>query len=126
KEKYQVFTNKGTCYLNLGLYKEASESFGAVYRLGVRERYLLSQYAFSLRKKGDIKQALLVYKELIGLFPDETSAYKNAGIIYDLYMNLPREAIGYYKEYIERGGPDSVNVKNWRQVAMDKTKGWFE
>lgn len=120
KDFYYQFINKGTCYLNLKLYDEAVKSFNAVYEFDVRDKYLLRQYAYSLNKRGEFQLAASIYKELVKLFPDEVAAYKNLGIIYELYLNNPREAIKYYNLYIKHEGKDKKDVKNW--VSISKTK----
>ncbi|MFQ5561731.1 MAG: hypothetical protein ACE5FU_14275, partial [Nitrospinota bacterium] len=88
----------------------------------IRDPYLLKQFAHSLRKTGALKKAVKIYNELILFAPNETEAYKNAGIIYELLLDSPKKAIPLYEKYIEQNGSSSKAVQNWLRISREKVK----
>jgi len=55
--------------------------------------------ALIAREEGDFASAEKGYKEILALWGGYLSAYKNLGILYDLYMGDPEKALPYYKKY---------------------------
>lgn len=102
--------------------KKYPELSGALYNLGVMEQkrgnleaakeYLnqaITRNANNLnarnlraliyRDEGDFPAAEKEYQEIIKLWGGYLTAYKNLGILYDLYMGRFEEALPYYQKY---------------------------
>jgi Flp pilus assembly protein TadD len=64
---------------------------------GASEVY--NNIAIAYREHGEFKKAEESYRKAIGLNPNLASAYYNLGVLYDLYLNRPREAVRFYQDY---------------------------
>lgn len=56
------------------------------------------------REKGEFKKAEKDYFKSISLKPDFHKAFLNLGILYELYLGKPEEALKSYREYVRLGG----------------------
>jgi len=56
------------------------------------------------REKGEFKKAEEDYLKCLSLKPDFDKAYLNLGILYELYLGRPEDALRSYREYIRLGG----------------------
>ena len=67
---------------------------------------LYNNLAIAYREHGAFKKAEEAYRKAITLNPDFSTAYYNLGVLYDLYLDRPLEAMRCYREYQKRAGPD--------------------
>jgi tetratricopeptide (TPR) repeat protein len=112
------------------------ELSGALYNLGVMEKkrgniesakgYLNSAIdrntnnlnarnlrALIYRDEGNFSEAEKEYLEIIKIWGGYLTAYKNLGILYDLYMGKFEEALPYYKKYNALVPEADKQVSGW-------------
>jgi tetratricopeptide (TPR) repeat protein len=65
------------------------------------------------REQGDFQAALHAYDQALTLQPDYALAHRNIGILYDLYLQQPGQALTHYKRYLELVGEDDKTVSGW-------------
>ena len=69
--------------------------------------------AFIYREKSDFEKSESLHKENLKVWAGYKPAYRNLGILYDLYMGKPEEGLPYYQQY------NALLVEQDRQVL-----GW--
>lgn len=75
------------------------------------------------RENGEFKKAEYDYQKSITLKPDSqdfNDAILNLGILYELYLGRPADALMKYKEYIKSGGKRE-DVRLWIDILEKKT-----
>lgn len=66
-----------------------------------------------LRKRGEFAAAEAHYLACLEYQPDYQAAYLNLGILYDLYLGRPDEALAAYRSYQSLAGDDDRRVNIW-------------
>jgi tetratricopeptide (TPR) repeat protein len=74
------------------------------------------------RDRSDFENAEKAYKEAIAAWGGYLPAYKNIGIMYDLYMGQPEKAYEYYKQYNDYNPEEDRQVIGWAVVIERKMK----
>jgi tetratricopeptide (TPR) repeat protein len=64
------------------------------------------------RRDGRFKGADEAYLSALRLDPDYAPAHRNRGVLLDLYLNRPEEALEHYRKFIALSGGDS-EVERW-------------
>ncbi|MBI5199911.1 MAG: tetratricopeptide repeat protein [Nitrospirae bacterium] len=71
------------------------------------------------RKNGEFKRAEEDYLKSISIRPDLRNAFLNLGILYELYLGKPEDALKNYKEYVRLGG-GREDVLVWIDIIEKK------
>ena len=69
---------------------------------------LYNNLAIAYREHGEFKKAEETYRKAITLNPKFATAYYNLGVLYDLYLNQPSDAIRCYQEYEKLAGQNQT------------------
>jgi tetratricopeptide (TPR) repeat protein len=64
------------------------------------------------RKNGQLAAANEAYLQAIDAAPNYALAHRNRGVLLDLYLGQPKEALAHYERYLELSGPDK-EVEAW-------------
>jgi len=64
------------------------------------------------RRSGEFEAAAGAYQRALELSPDYGLAHRNLGVLLDLYMGQPEQALVHYERYLELEGPDP-EVERW-------------
>jgi len=76
------------------------------------------------RESGDYAHAEQAYRKAIELKPDDAAAHLNLGILCDIYLKHPAEALAQYREYQRIAGSNNLMVAVWikqLEVKMQPT-----
>lgn len=69
------------------------------------------------RESGDYARAEQAYQKAIAVKPDDAAAHLNLGILCDVYLGRPAEALAQYREYQRIAGTGNLMVGVWiRQI----------
>ena len=71
-----------------------------------------NELAILRRRNGRLAAADEAYVNAIEAEPDYALAHRNRGILLDLYLGQPREALDHYSRYLELSGSDK-EVEGW-------------
>ena len=71
-----------------------------------------NQLGILYRGSGRFNKALQAYLNGLSVAPDHTNLLINTGILHDLYLGQPQEALQYYQRY-EGLMPDDKQIKIW-------------
>lgn len=69
---------------------------------------LYNNLAIAYREHGEFKKAEETYRKAIALNPRFATAYYNLGVLYDLYLNQPSDAVRCYREYQKLAGQNQT------------------
>ena len=72
-----------------------------------------SELAIVLRRQGEFRAADEAYAEALELSPDYARAWRNRGVLLDLYLQEPEEALVHYERYAELTGGSDKQVEKW-------------
>ena len=65
------------------------------------------------RDSGDYARAEQAYRSALAVRPDYAPAHLNLGILYDVCLKRPQDALGQYHEYQRYAGDDKLVVGVW-------------
>ena len=65
------------------------------------------------RENGDYRRAEQAYRQALGVQPDYAAAHLNIGILYDVYLKRPQDALLQYREYLRSAGKEDLLVSAW-------------
>jgi tetratricopeptide (TPR) repeat protein len=69
---------------------------------------LLTSAGIYFRERGEFSRAESAYREALRIAPDHSDALFNLGILYELYLNRPAEAVAHYRTYLGIVSPPSA------------------
>lgn len=75
------------------------------------------------RESGDFTHAEQAYRKAIELKPEDAAAHLNLGILYDVCLKRPADALTQYREYQRIAGSKNLMVGIWIKQLEVKTPG---
>ncbi len=110
-----LLANLGLARLRLGRPQAAVEALESAQEdpALARDPRLLNELGMAYRRLGRFDEAERTYRRAIELAPDYAPAWRNLGILLELYLQRPDEAIPPYRRYIELTGPGTTDVDHW-------------
>ena len=105
--------NLAIVYSATGRDDEALAVFRDVLATDPANAVAWSELAIVLRRKGDFQAADEAYARALELSPDYARAWRNRGVLLDLYLQEPEEALVHYERYAELTGGSDTQVEKW-------------
>jgi tetratricopeptide (TPR) repeat protein len=68
-------------------------------------------------QKGDFIQAEAAFRRVVELVPEDKESCYNLGVLYEKYLNRPKDALKYYLRY--------VNLCDEHDLDVERVKGWI-
>jgi tetratricopeptide (TPR) repeat protein len=68
-------------------------------------------------QKGDFIQAEAAFRRVVELVPTDKESCYNLGVLYEKYLNRPKDALKYYLRY--------VNLSDEKDLDVERVKGWI-
>ena len=99
-------------YRLIGRPEKAEEPLKAALQLVPDHPVASNEYGLLCRKTGRFADARAIYEKAIARFPDYYPLHRNLGILCDLYLDDPADAIEHYEIYSE-AKPEDKQVKVW-------------
>jgi Flp pilus assembly protein TadD len=110
-----IYRRRGMLDNSIAEYRKAivlSESLTATASGRTVSAEVYNNLAIAHREHGDFRKAEEAYQKSIKLNPNFAAAYYNLGVLYDLYLNQPSDAVRCYREY-ERLAGQNQTVDVW-------------
>ena len=104
--------NIAVAYLRTGKTNIAEEHLKTALGLIPGHPVASNEYGLLLRRAGRFKEAREVYEKEVARFPEYLPVHKNLGILLDLYMDDPQDALHEFTTYLTSAPSDS-EVKAW-------------
>ncbi len=105
--------NLGILYSATGRDPEAEAVFRGLIAEDAHNAVVWSELAIVLRRGGDFPGADEAYARALELQPDYARAWRNRGVLLDLYLQEPEEALMHYERYAELTGGSDQQVEKW-------------
>jgi tetratricopeptide (TPR) repeat protein len=105
--------NLAIVYSATGRDEEAVAAFRSLLAEDPGNAVAWSELAIVLRRRGEFQAADEAYAEALELRPDYARAWRNRGILLDLYLQEPEEALEHYERYAELTGGSDTQVEKW-------------
>ncbi len=91
--------NLGIVYHRTGRAKAAIEALNRAIRLNPRRAVYYNELGIVYRQEGKFEDARRAYRKALDTDPDYALAHLNIAILYDLYLQDPKEALPHYQRY---------------------------
>jgi len=116
--------NLGILRLRTGQLESADAALQQALRLDPENPVAQHQRAIVLRHQGRFKEALALYQALLAAHPDHALGHRNLGILYDLYLNQPQQALAHYRRYAAFSVDGQAESRVWiaelqRRIAAE-------
>lgn len=98
----------------------AEQSLQASIQQGVESEQLYNLLGISLMRQGKFNEAVKAYQRAVEKNPSYAAAYKNVGILYELYLHDYTRAAQAYRAYIQLNGKDTSEVQTWLNSLQRK------
>lgn len=105
--------NLGIVYLRTGRTKEAIEALNRAIQLNPRRAVYYNELGIVYRQEGKFDDARRNYLRALDADPDYALAHLNIAILYDLYLQEPKEALSHYLRYQQLLPKEDAVVAKW-------------
>lgn len=105
--------NLGWVRFGLGRHAQAIGHFEDGLRLRPGDVQAINMLALSQREAGRFRDAEASYRRAIAAAPDYDKPYLNLGILYELYLGDPAQALAQYRAYQARQKAPDARVAGW-------------
>jgi Flp pilus assembly protein TadD len=105
--------NLGIVYHRTGRTKEAIEALNRAIRLNPRRAVYYNELGIVYRQEGKFDDARRAYRKALDADPDYALAHLNIAILYDLYLQDPKEALPHYQRYQQLLPAEDGVVAKW-------------
>lgn len=107
------FANLGLLYQQGGDTAQAAAAFDRALALQPQSSDIYNSAGVFYRSVGRFADAEAAYLQAMEHDPALAAPVLNLAILYDLYLHRPRQALVYYRQYLELGGDDDGRVAMW-------------
>ncbi len=114
--------NLGIVHYKKGEYNKAEARFRTVLKLAPDHTIAYNYLGMTLRQLGRFEEAQQAYKSAIATDSDYSYAHLNLGILYDLYMKKPANALFHYQQYQTLLGSEDKKVSLWIKDLKRQTE----
>lgn len=105
--------NLGIVYHRTGRTKEAIEALNRAIHLNPRRAVYYNELGIVYRQEGKFDDARRSYSKALGADSDYAQAHLNIAILYDLYLQDPKEALPHYQRYQQLLPKEDGVVAKW-------------
>lgn len=105
--------NLGIVYHRSGRTKEAIEALNRAIQLNPRRAVYYNELGIVYRQEGKFDDARRNYRKALDADPDYALAHLNIAILYDLYLQDPKEALPHYQRYQQLLPAEDGVVAKW-------------
>lgn len=107
------YVNLAIVYMHDGRDEEARQALDKALGIDPTHAEANNQLAIMLRRQGDFAGAEAAYRTAIGAHPEYGLAYRNLGVLLDLYLRRQSEALSYYETYQDSLAEPDEQVALW-------------
>ena len=105
--------NLGVVYYRSGRTKEAIEALNRAIALNSRRAVYYNELGVIHRQEGKFDDARRAYRQALDVDPDYALAHLNIAILYDLYLQEPKQALPHYQRYQQLLPAEDKTVTKW-------------
>lgn len=113
--------NLGLIYWKQKNYSKAQNAFENAQRTNPLNPDAYVPYGVMLREQGQFSQAEAQYQKSLAIWPHNTEALRNLGILYDLYLNQPAKALQQFQLCESLSTDTDKELKGWIAELQRRT-----
>lgn len=106
-------TNLGLIHLRKQEYEQAVGAFSRAQERGAGNATNANGLGIAYRELGQLGAAETAYQRALSFDPNYALAHFNLGILYDKYLQRPRQAIAAYQRYLQLTEDEELRVHAW-------------
>ena len=91
------YVNLGVVYRNTNQSEQALQQFAQAVSVNKNNFDAYNLWAVTLREQGEFSEAEKVYRRSLNRWPSQPVVHRNLGILYDLYLQEPANALRHYQ-----------------------------
>jgi Flp pilus assembly protein TadD len=114
--------NLGIVYYRSGRTKEAIEALNRAIQLNPRRAVYYNELGIVYRQEGKFDDARRQYNKALDADPNYALAHLNIAILYDLYLQEPKEALPHYQRYQQLLPAEDAVVAKWIIELQRRTR----
>ncbi len=118
----QAWANLGVAQIRLNHPEAAVTALEKAAKLAPKNATIAFDLGLAYRKAGRLNEALKSYQASLGIDPNQPAVLYNMGILYDLYLQQPKDAIKVYQRYVQLAGPHTPQVQGWIEALAKKKR----
>jgi Flp pilus assembly protein TadD len=107
------YANLGLLYQRAGRTKEAIAALEKAIEVNPARAVYYNELGVLQRQEGKFDLARKQYRKALDVDPDYAPAHLNLAILYDLYLQEPKEALPHYQRYRELMPGEAATVSKW-------------
>ncbi len=107
------WANLGIVYFHTDRLEEAQQAFDTALTKNGQNAVVHNYLGLISRQAGDFKKAQEHYARAILIDPRYSNAYRNLGILYDLYLGELSKALESYEQYQKLSDSEDPDVAKW-------------
>jgi tetratricopeptide (TPR) repeat protein len=115
--------NAGILQARAGRWAEAEASLVEASRRNPQSALAQSQLGLVLRELGRFGAAEQAYRRAIELDAGNSRAHRNLGVLLDLYLQRPQEALAHYEAALQLQGGDDRQISAWIAELRQRVGG---
>jgi len=116
------YANLGLIYLRQGDPAKAEPVLSKAVAVNPKNGAAWNALGLVRRGKGDFEGAEQAYRQAISAAPESAEAHRNLGILYDLYLDRPKEALAEYRSCQRLTQDDDKALSQWIAVVEKRVK----
>jgi tetratricopeptide (TPR) repeat protein len=105
--------NLGLLFRRAGRNAEAIAALERAAEINPRRAVYYNELGITYRLEGKFDMARKNYRKALDLDPAYAPAHLNLAILYDLYLQEPKDALPHYQQYRELVPTEAANVSKW-------------
>lgn len=107
------WANLGIIYARSNRRDQAIGALAKAASLNPDNKVAFNWLGILYREAGDLTRSRLSYERALKLDPDYALAHLNFGILLDVHLKRPAEALPHYRAYQQSAGADDLRVLAW-------------
>ena len=116
------YANLGIVYYRSGRTKEAIEALNRAIQLNPNRAVYYNELGIVYRQEGKFDDARRQYNKALDADPNYALAHLNIAILYDLYLQEPKEALPHYQRYQQLLPAEDAVVAKWIIELQRRTR----
>ena len=117
-----AWINAGKALVGLGHWTEALKALEHAEKIHPEMPAIYTLQAYCHRQLGDFLKAQSAYKKALSIQPNYALAHYNYGIMLDLYLQKPTQALLHYERYQTLQKMPDRQVQGWIKEIKRRTK----
>ncbi len=105
--------NQGVLLARTGRFLEAEAALLSSVKSWPEDSLAYVELGLVYRQLGRFAEAAQAYQAALTLQPDRLIAHQNAGVLFDLYIQKPEDALHHYEAALALTTPDSIPLSGW-------------